>query len=309
MREVMGQLEAIDVEQTLANPQNKLSGYELVNERKLDNYTIKHYIEDGIEHIVYTPKEQRYETPILMQHGMWHGAWCWQQWQELFAEWGWQSIAISLPGHANSPLQKPMTEITLDYYLAFLRDEMAKFDSPPILMGHSMGGAISQWYLRYVSNDLPAVVLVGSWVYADAQQDGVSRFLQLDPIGVMMTFWTRTAEQYMRSPKIAAKLLISDHCIYTPEELHKKLGSESGIVMMQHNPPFWKPADSIRAPLLYVAGEKDAVVSIEGGRCTAEHYKGDFILVPDCAHNIMMDAHYKETAQQIHDWLQKQSIA
>lgn len=303
VKDISAQFDAIDVEQTLATPQNTLTGYELIKERQTDTYSIKHTIEDGIEHIRYTPKQPRYEAPIFMQHGMWHGAWCWQHWQELFAEWGWQSVAISLPGHAQSPLQKPMTEITLDYYLAFLRDALAKLDTPAILMGHSMGGALAQWYLRYVNDDLPAVVLVGSWLHDDAQADGLPRFLKLDPLGVLMTFRTRTATQYIRSPKTAAKLLISDNAIYSPEALHAKLGPESALIMMQHNPPFWKPADKIRAPLLYVAGEKDAVIGVEGARRTAEHYDGDFILVPDCAHNIMMDAHYQETARKIHEWL------
>jgi pimeloyl-ACP methyl ester carboxylesterase len=74
-------------------------------------------------------------------------------------------------------------------------------------------------------------------------------------------------------------------------------------VMNQHNPPFWKPADSIRAPLLYVAGEKDAVLSVESGRLTAQHYGGDLLVIPDAAHNLMMDAHYQETAAKIHHWL------
>ena len=35
-----------------------------------------HRTEDGIERTVYVPRERRFETPILMQHGTWHGAWC-----------------------------------------------------------------------------------------------------------------------------------------------------------------------------------------------------------------------------------------
>ena len=49
-------------------------------------YTITHTVQDGIERIVYRPEVKRFETPILMQHGMYHGAWCWQSWQELFAQ-------------------------------------------------------------------------------------------------------------------------------------------------------------------------------------------------------------------------------
>ena len=44
-----------------------------------DVFSVQHSINNGIERVTYTPKHRRFETPILMQHGMWHGAWCWQQ--------------------------------------------------------------------------------------------------------------------------------------------------------------------------------------------------------------------------------------
>ncbi len=46
-----------------------------------DAFRVTHTLDDGIERIVYTPRERRFETPLLMQHGMWHGAWCWKAWQ------------------------------------------------------------------------------------------------------------------------------------------------------------------------------------------------------------------------------------
>src|SRR5687767_5221602 len=67
--------------------------------RGIMTYTVSREVNDGIEHITYTPDAPKYKTPIVFQHGAWHGAWCWQWWQELFAEWGWTSHAHSLPNH------------------------------------------------------------------------------------------------------------------------------------------------------------------------------------------------------------------
>lgn len=302
-------LNSIDVQKTLSTPQNIApKGLQKLDSRETNTYTVEHVIEDGIERITYTPRTPKFTTPILMAHGMWHGAWCWQQWQEFFAEWGWTSVAYSLPGHGKSPLQRPIAECTLDYYLSFLRDEVARFPTPPILMGHSMGGALCQWYLRHVSTDLPAVVLVAAWVHDSAQNDAIWLFMKLDPIGVMLAFQSGDATPYIRNPHHAAKKLISKHSIYTPEQLHAKLGPESALITIQHNPPFWKPAENVKTPMLYLAGEKDAVVSLNGGRNTAAHYGAEFVVVPDAAHNLMMDAHYQETAAQINAWLQKKNI-
>lgn len=267
------------------------------------HYIKRHTIENGIERIVYTPKARKYETPILMTHGMWHGAWCWEGWMALFAEWGWECHAYSLPGHGLSPVQRPIPECTLDYYTSFLRNEVDRLERLPVLMGHSMGGAISQWYLRYVRDDVPAVVLVASWVSHAAFPDGAVQFFKIDPIGVLRAFRVGNATPYVRSPQVAARKLISDGAVITPEELHARLGPESALVTLQHNPPMWEPKAQVSAPMLYLAGEIDTVISNRASRRTADHYGADFELIKRAAHNLMMEHNYQETARYVHTWL------
>ena len=39
-------------------------------------------------------------TPILFVHGMWHAAWCWEEFfLPYFAQHGYESYALSLRGH------------------------------------------------------------------------------------------------------------------------------------------------------------------------------------------------------------------
>jgi pimeloyl-ACP methyl ester carboxylesterase len=78
------------------------------------------------------PSKRKHVTPILMQHGMFHGAWTWQWWQPLFAEWGWESVAVSLPGHGASSTQRQIEFCTLDYYLGFLKAEVDGWSSHKI---------------------------------------------------------------------------------------------------------------------------------------------------------------------------------
>jgi len=270
-------------------------------------FDAQHKVENGIERVTYIPRQRRFETPILMQHGMWHGAWCWQQWQELFAEWGWESLAFSLPGHAGSPKQRPIPLCTLDYYLRFLRAEVERLPRKPVLMGHSMGGALTQWYLKYVDDELPAAVLVASWASHSTVADAF-RWFPLDPIGVFLVPLTFSTKPFIRTPKQAAKKLISPKSIYSTEELHARLSPESALVMYQHNPPFWQPPKQVRTPLLWLAGEIDAVIGVEAERKSAVYYGADFLVVPDAAHNIMMEYNYGETASTIQEWLIKHGI-
>jgi pimeloyl-ACP methyl ester carboxylesterase len=78
--------------------------------------------------------------------------------------------------------------------------------------------------------------------------------------------------------------------------------------MVQHNPPFWYPAKQVRTPLLWLAGEIDATISVEAESRSAAYYKAEFIIVSNAAHNLMMEHNYRETAETIHNWLNKRCI-
>lgn len=291
----------------LTSDQNKLRGsWPTVSETEDKGaYTVTHSLKDGIERITYTPKERKHETPILMTHGMWHGAWCWQTWQEIFAEQGWESIAYSLPGHGQSPLQRGLNSCTLGYYLAFVRDEVKRLPTKPILMGHSMGGALSQWYLKHIGDDLPAVVLVAPWVSHSSFSDvtSIKNLFTGDLPGMAMMFYQFNANSWMRTPRRAAEKLLSKDAIISPEEFQPKLNGESSLVIFQHNPPFWYPAENVKTPILLLAGEKDTVVAADKLKKSAQHYKANFVLVPEAAHNLMMEKSYRETAHKIDEWL------
>jgi pimeloyl-ACP methyl ester carboxylesterase len=302
---VAAKLARIDPAVSLAQHTNRgAPGSRLLADRETEKYVMRHTVEDGIERITYIPKVRQHATPILMQHGMWHGAWTWQWWQPLFAEWGWESMAVSLPGHGASPVQRQIELCTLDYYLGFLRAEVNRFERPPVLMGHSMGGALTQWYLKYVG-DLPAAVLVAPWVAHSSVQDGTLRIMSIDPLVGLLTSLAWCATPWVRSPERAARLLTTTGAAISPEELYDRLGPESSLVVLQHNPPFWSPPDDIRTPLLWVTGEKDATISVPGATRSAEFYQATHIIVPEAGHNLMMEQSYWETARSIVDWLEQ----
>ncbi len=294
-------------QRTLAKDQNKLRGTGISFDEKseTEDYAISHVVEDGIERITYTPKNRKHNTPILMLHGMWHGAWCWEPWQEYLTQQGWEVISFSLPGHGKSTLQRPLWLCTLDYYLAFLRDEVNHLPQKPILMGHSMGGALIQWYLKHVGDDLPAVALIAPWVAKNAFLDGLPLFTKYDPIGVLLNLIQLNANPYMRNPKVAAHALVSDNAPCNAEELHAKLDGESALVMFQHMPPFWYPPENLKTPISLAAGTADRLVSYKGLKASAEFYGAEFIHVPDAGHNLMMEKSATDTIEKINHWLEE----
>jgi len=269
-------------------------GHEITNE-----------IVDGIEWVSYTLKEPTDRPPILFQHGMWHGAWCWSKWQELLAERGWESHAISLPGHGNSVSEKSVRFATMGHYLDVLEAAIGRLSPKPVLIGHSMGGALAQWRLKKIADDLPGVVLAASWTSHSTWADGTALHMKRDPWGFFLVGLTMSTDPLIRDAERAASMLITDGALFSADELHSKLVSESALVLNQHNPPFWRPLKNPKTPILWVGAEKDAVVSIRGARRSAEFYGAEFALIENAGHNLMMEANYEKSLSVVEDWLQR----
>ncbi|RMF02997.1 MAG: alpha/beta fold hydrolase [Chloroflexi bacterium] len=298
-----------DAHRSLATERNRgAPGRTFEHSTETDAFTRSHIIENGIERISYLPKQRKHQTPLLFQHGMWHGAWCWQYWQELFAQWGWESHAHSLPGHAGSPEQRPVARCTLDYYLAFLKREVDRLPQRPVLVGHSMGGALVQWYLKFVG-DLPAAVLVAPWAsHRMLTPENLWRVVQNDPLGALLSAATWTARFGTHNPAAAAWMLTTRGAIFSPEELHARLNPESMLVLYQHNPPYWTPPERVNTPLLWLGGEKDQAVPEPQVRQSAAFYGADYRMVSGAGHNLMLEHNYRSTADTINRWLAAQKI-
>ncbi len=302
------QLAKADPRFTLLVPQNKApKGITSLKGKTEAAYTVQHSIETGIERISYFPKVRQFETPLLFQHGMFHGAFCWENWQKLFAEWGWESHAISLPGHGNSPIQRPIHQCTLDYYTDFLRAEVKKMDRNPVILGHSMGGAILQWYLKYCGQPA-AAVFVASWGAKSIMGDDALKVVRQDPAIIPAIWRDWHSGAWIRSERHTANLFLDPNSVVSAAELHRQLKPESTLVLLQHNPPFWFPPEKIKSPSLWLAAENDALISEADARRSAAYYAGDYLFVPHAPHNIMMAQNYAQTAEKIRDWLVAQDI-
>ncbi len=77
-------------------------------------------------------------TPILLIHGAWHGAWCWDRLIPALAARGRQALAIDLPGAGED--QTPLAEVTLELYARRVVEALESLGEPAVLVGHSMGG-------------------------------------------------------------------------------------------------------------------------------------------------------------------------
>lgn len=96
---------------------------------------------------------------IVFVHGICHGAWCWENFIDFFAEQGYQCYAISLRGHGNSEGKEDLNSFTLSDYVEDVKTVVDKCATKPFLVGHSMGGAVVQRYIGKYSDTVQGAVL------------------------------------------------------------------------------------------------------------------------------------------------------
>ena len=76
--------------------------------------------------------------PVVLVHGAWHGAWCWER---VIAELEVRHIpvtAVDLPGHGADP--GPLSDLHGD--AARVREALDGYDEQVVLVGHSYGGVV-----------------------------------------------------------------------------------------------------------------------------------------------------------------------
>ncbi|MEX0922845.1 MAG: alpha/beta hydrolase [Rhodovibrionaceae bacterium] len=99
--------------------------------------------------------------PLLFVHGAFVSAWVWDEhFLPYFAAAGYPSYALSQRGHGNSAGREDLATASLLDYSADVAATAQALDAAPVLIGHSMGGAVVQKTLETLS--APAMVLMNS---------------------------------------------------------------------------------------------------------------------------------------------------
>ena len=89
---------------------------------------------------------------IVLIHGLWMTPRSWEKWSERYESSGYKVLAPAWPGMEGevealnedpSPIATLDVEQLVDHYEAIIRE----LDNPPIIMGHSLGGTVTQLLL------------------------------------------------------------------------------------------------------------------------------------------------------------------
>ncbi|ANS67678.1 hypothetical protein SLINC_5454 [Streptomyces lincolnensis] len=78
------------------------------------------------------------QPTVIMVHGAWHGAWCFERLETALAERGIPSRSVELTSHGTDP--QAVGDLWSDVEL--VRRTVRETDGPVVLFGHSYGGVV-----------------------------------------------------------------------------------------------------------------------------------------------------------------------
>lgn len=249
---------------------------------------------------------EQHPIPLLFVHGAWHAAWCWDEgFLDFFVDKGFRVVAFSLRGHGGSPAARPLRLVSISDYLEDLATAAAGLPTPPILIGHSMGGYLVQRYLE--TRDAPAGVLLAS-VPSRGGGPLILRWARLHPWTMTKASFTgRTLPLVGSSPERVREKFYSPQ---TPQEVVGRYAtlvqedSQRATLTLVRMP---RPK-RVRTPMLVLGAGEDGCFTVAEAQRTARAYGTEAEIFPDMGHNMMLEPGWRSVAERIAGWLTAQGL-
>ncbi|PON42776.1 Alpha/beta hydrolase fold [Parasponia andersonii] len=266
-------------------------------------------------------KEQRIENPpLVFVHGSYHAAWCWaEHWLPFFSAHGYDSYAVSLLGQGESDVPAGSVAGTLQTHAGDIADFIHRtVRSPPVLVGHSFGGLIIQYYIANVKNDqilgkgnlypkLNGAVLVCS-VPPSGNSGLVWRYLFSKPIAAFKVTRSLAAKAFQTSLPLCKETFFSatmeDQLVLRYQELMRESSRMPLFDLRKLNESLPVPSVPKSSIKLLVLGAKDDFIVDAGGlNETGRFYDVSPVCVEGVAHDMMLDCSWEKGAKIILSWL------
>ncbi|MEX2152677.1 MAG: alpha/beta fold hydrolase [Gemmatimonadaceae bacterium] len=249
---------------------------------------------------VERPATSSGKPPVLLIHGMFGGAWQWEYYQAQLARRGYASHAINLRGHHGSRPVRNIGKVSLDQFVVDAL-EVARTLKNPIVIGHSMGGLITQKVAEVgacraavlVAAAPPRWIPVVSWLLLKKQLKYTKALLLHEPI--------------VPDRSDADVLMFNRTPVADREKMYPRLVPESGKAGFELSFGVVAVHDSrVTAPMLVITGLDDQFVVPRVARALARKYGAPIREYESFAHHIMTEPGWEGPFGDIVEWMDRQ---
>lgn len=246
---------------------------------------------------------------IFMIHGMWAGAWVWDDYREFFENRGYECVAPPLRFHDVPPGTEPDPRLgttSLLDYAQDLENQISRLPTMPILMGHSMGGLLAQILasrglarmLVLLTSAPPAGVIPAPCTVVNAGRLG-------------MLPWSRS-KAIRPTWQAAAGTVLQRMSPESQKKMYDGFGYESGLAAYEMGFWFldprrasWVDGAKVTCPVLAVAGKEDRLIPPFVVRQIARKYGSvsTYKEFRDHGHMVNAEPGWQGVANYIAEWL------
>ncbi|CAD5333382.1 unnamed protein product [Arabidopsis thaliana] len=267
-------------------------------------------------------KSERENPPLVFVHGSYHAAWCWaEHWLPFFSSSGFDSYAVSLLGQGESDEPLGTVAGTLQVLETcnvhyFIESNLGS--SPPVLIGHSFGGLIVQYYLANIVNkqslgtenafpELSGAVMVCS-VPPSGNSGLVLRYLFSKPVAAFKVTLSLAAKGFQKSIPLCRETFFSPAMDDQLVKRYQDLMSESSrmplfdLRKLNASLPVPKPMEN-STKVLVLGAKDDFIVDDEGLKETGRFYDVEPVCIKGVAHDMMLDCSWEKGAEVLLNWL------
>ena len=250
------------------------------------------------------PPEASDAPALLLVHGAWHGAWCWEDgFAPYLRENGLRVETIDLPGHGQ-PSPKRLPWLRIADYVDAVEAKLHSMDGPVVVAGHSMGGYTVQKLMERRPANLAGAILV-----AAATPRGVwgvvSNMLLKHPLDFLVANLTMNLYHLVRTPQRAQALFHGEHMPAEAARKHwKRLNNESfrAFLDMLGLAPIRPGKADPALPKLVLGGENDVIFPPKVVNANAAAHGVSASIYPGMPHNLMQDEQWQQVADDMLQW-------
>ncbi|MBQ1024983.1 alpha/beta hydrolase [Micromonospora sp. C95] len=254
--------------------------------------------------------------PIVLVHGFWVTPRSWENWITHYESKGHQVVAPAYPGfevevEALNADPTPIAQVTVPQIIAHLEEVVRALPEPPIIIGHSAGGAFTQILLDHGYG--AAGVALNS-----APTEGV-RVVPLSQVKSTFPVLKSPANRHKAVGLTPEQWKYAFTNTFTDEEsraLYQRyhIPAPGGIVwggvlanfQPGHQDTWVDYHNDDRAPLLFVSGGEDHIMPPAVQKSNADHYKSNTVTerreYDGYAHLLPAQQGWERIADEILDW-------